>query len=191
MEELFKPRQGDSQTGIYLCIFPHLKEFLAFDVRGEEAKLMLVSIEDCFGEEFFRDVESEFSEILRDATDFPFAHLINLPVQIDELVREVAMTHILERLGVRTDQEEELPGVTVYVVGGGGLATHPDMVLEGLKEMLRFVVETGDPPIQWDQKIGEMIGEESAILERLNRQQVVEAIRGDSPDYFSLWENRN
>ena len=53
------------------------------------------------------------------------------------------------------------------------------------------MVQEGDSPFQWDQKVSEMIAQETAILERLNRQQVVEAIRGDSPDYFSLWENRN
>ena len=191
MPEMFDPNPAGGQVGIYLCIFPHLKEFLAFDVREENAKLMLLSVEDCFGDEFFRDVESEFSEILREPTDFPFAHLINLQVQTDEVVRDIAMTYILDRLGVHADNEDEFPGVTVYLVGGGGLTSQPELVLEGLKEMLRVVVQDEDSPLQWDQKVIEMIAQETAIMERLNRQQVVEAIRGDSPDYFSLWENRN
>ena len=106
---------------------------------------MLVSADDCFGEEFFRDVEIEFSEILREPTDFPFAHLINLQVQTDEMVRDIAMTYILDRLGVQADNEDEFPGVTVYVVSGGGLTSQPDLVLEGLRECCKLWSKKGTP----------------------------------------------
>jgi hypothetical protein len=32
---------------------------------------------------------------------------------------------------------------------------------------------------------------ESAITQKLNEQQMAEALKGDSPDYFTLWESRN
>ena len=191
MEQLFNPGLGGGgDPDIQLCIFPHLREFLVFDSREGQPQVLLLNADDVFGEEFYRAVESEFSEALRECNDFPFSHLINLPMHIEETVRDVAMTFILDQLGVQVDDEDEIPGVVVYVVSGGALASHTELVLEGLTELLHSNFNDSFVS-QWEQKIGEMIAEETSTLERLNRQQITEAIKGDSPDYFTLWESRN
>ena len=59
-----------------------------------------------FNEEFYRTVESLFSETLRSSNEFLFSHLINLPVVIDETMRDIAMTFILDRLGLEVDDED-------------------------------------------------------------------------------------
>ena len=191
MEQLFDPGLGGSnRPEIQLCIFPHLREFLVFVAREGQPQVILLSADEVFGEEFYRAVEIEFSESLRDSSDFPFAHLINLPIAIEETVRDVAMTFILDQLGVQVDDEKEIPGVVVYVVSGGALASHTELVLEGLTELLK--ANFNDEFVsQWDRKSEEMISEETSTLERLNRQQITEALKGDSPDYFTLWESRN
>ena len=191
MEQLFNPGLGGSgHPEIQLCIFPHLREFLVFDARDGQPQVLLLNADDVFGEEFYHAVEVEFSEALRESSDFPFSHLINLPMHIEETVRDVAMTFILDQLGVQVDDEEEIPGVVVYVVSGGALATHNKLVFDGLKELLHS--NFNDNAVsQWEQKIGEMISEETSTLERLNRRQITEALKGDSPDYFTLWESRN
>jgi hypothetical protein len=191
MEQLFNPGlDGSGHPEIQLCIFPHLREFLVFDSRDGQPQVLLLNADDVLGEEFYRAVEIEFSEALRESNDFPFSHLINLPMHIEETVRDVAMTFILDQLGVQVDDEEEIPGVVVYVVSGGALATHTELVLEGLKELLHTNFDENFVS-QWEQKIGEMISEETSTLERLNRKQITEALKGDSPDYFTLWESRN
>ena len=191
MEQLFNP--GHSSSGhpeIQLCIFPHLREFLVFDARKGQPQVLLLNADDIFGEEFYRAVEIEFSESLRESSDFPFSHLINLPMNIEETVRDVAMTFILDQLGVQVDDEEKIPGVVVYVVSGGALASHTELVLEGLTELLNTNFDDTFVS-QWEQKIEEMISEATSTLERLNRKQITEGIKGDSPDYFTLWESRN
>ena len=191
MDEIFDTPLPDGQrTDIQICIFPHLKEFLTVDLRENGVQVNLLNTDDIFSDRFFSSVEEEISISVKDQGDFPFAHLINLPLRLEEAVRETAMTYILERLGVHLDDEEEFPTVVVYIISGGALAMHSDKVLEGLRSLLKD--RSGNPAAgNWEEVLHRLIGEENRILQELNRQDLIEAVQSDSPDYFTLWENRN
>jgi hypothetical protein len=190
MEELFSTDLPDGQhPDIQLCIFPHLKEFLAIDQREGPPRILLLNAEEVFTEDFFKAVEAEFSEAVRAETEFPFAHLINLPLRQEEAIKETAMTFILERLGVGPDVES-VPTAVVFIVSGGALAAQSELVLDGLRQLLR--ANCGQPAVaEWEEVLSRLIIEENAVLQKLNRLELTEALQGDSPDYFTLWEHRN
>ena len=182
---------------LQLCIFPHLREFMVFDSRPGEPRVRQLDSGEVLGNEFFSAVESEFSHALRDTGEFPFSHLMSLTMHFEETVREIAMSFILDHLGVRLHAEPgteinpaDLPGVVVYVVSGNAAGAHSEIVMEALKSL--FEGENGDDSLpEWEKTLTEMIERESEITQRLSRQELVEAIRGDSPDYFTLWDNLN
>ena len=191
MEQLFNPQLPDGgRPDIQLCIFPHLPEFLVIDSRKENPQVLLLNTDDVFDEEFYRTVESEFSEALRSSNEFLFSHFINLPIIVEETVRDIAMTFILDRLGVQVDDEDEIPSVVVYVVSGGALAAHTERILEGLKDLIHSNFKDSESD-RWEHTIADLVQREMTILKKLNEQQVAEALKGDSPDYFTLWESRN
>ena len=198
MEQLFNP--GPFEAGfpdLQLCIFPHLREFLVFDARPGEPQVRLLHTDDILGDDFFRAVEAEFSHALRHTGEYPFSHLMNMTIHFEETIREVAMSFILERLGVRLHAEpgadlspDDLPGVVVYVITGNAAAAHSEVVLEALRSLL----SRGEGPeslAEWESTLTGMVARESEISQRLNREELAEAIRGDSPDYLTLWENLN
>lgn len=197
MEQLFNP--GPFESGfpdLQLCIFPHLREFMVFDARPGEPRVRMMQTDEVLGDEFFSAVEAEFSHALRHTGEFPFAHLMNLTMHFEETVREVAMSFILDRLGVRLHAEpgteinpDDLPGVVVYVISGNAAAAHSEVVLGALRSLLE---DGGDEPLgEWESRLTDLIARESEITQRLSRQELAEAIRGDSPDYFTLWDNLN
>ena len=191
MAQLFNPLlPGGGSPDIQLCIFPHLPEFLVIDSREENPQVMLLKTDDVFDEEFYRTVESEFSDTLRSSSEFLFSNFMNLPVSIEESVRDIAMTFILNRLGVQMDDEDEIPSVVVYVVSGGALTFHASKILDGLNELIHSGFN-GSESDQWGATIADLVKRESAITQKLNEQQMAEALKGDSPDYFTLWESRN
>ncbi len=191
MDEIFDTPLPDGQrTDIQICIFPHLKEFLTIDLRQDGVQVTLLNTDDVFSDRFFMSVEEEISISVKDQGDFPFTHLINLPMRLEEAVRETAMTYILEHLGVQLDDEEEFPTVVVYIISGGALQMHSDRVLEGLRSLLKD--RAGNSVAEdWEEVLNRLISEENRILKELNRQDLTEAVQSDSPDYFTLWENRN
>ena len=69
-------------------------------------------------------------------------------------------------------------------------ALQPEQVLEGLKKVLRD--HCGEAAVEeWQGVLSRLIAEESAMLQSVSAQELNEALKGDSPDYFTLWENRN
>ncbi len=151
---------------------------------------MLLNTDDIFDEEFYRTVEAEFSETLRSSSDFLFSHFMNLPVSIEESVRDIAMTFILDRLGVQVDNEDEIPSVVVYVVSGGALTSHAQNILDGLKELIHSSFQ-GPESDRWGETIADLVERETVIMQKVNEQQMADALKSDSPDYFTLWKSRN
>ena len=191
MDEIFDSPLPDGQrTDIQICIFPHLKDFLTVDLRDGGVQVSLLNTDDIFSDRFFSSVEEEISISVKDQGDYPFSHLINLPLRLEEAVRETAMTFILEHLGVHLDDDEEFPTVVVYIISGGALAMHSDKVFEGLRNLLKD--RSGNSVAEnWEDVLNRLIADENRILQELAHQDLNEAIQSDSPDYFTLWENRN
>ncbi len=191
MEELFKGQIPDGERpDIQLYVFPHLREFISVDLREDVPRVSLHNTDDLFNEEFFRCVETEFSHAVREETEFPFDHMINLPLRLEEVIRGVAMTFVLERLEIDPHDEEHLPSVVVFVISGGALALHSGQLIDSLKEFLGgFSNELA--LAEWTGVISRLVAEETAALQKVSQQELTDALASDSPDYFTLWENRN
>ena len=191
MDEIFdSPLPGGQRSDMQICIFPHLKEFLIVDLRNGGPQVTLLNTDQVFTGDFFRSVDEEISASVRDQGDYPFAHLINLPLRLEEAVREMAMTYILEHLGVHLDREEEFPTVVVYIISGGALQLQTQQVLDGLRSLLQDP-SGGSVAEQWEPELKRLVEEEHRILNDLGRLDLTEAVHSESPDYFTLWENRN
>ena len=180
MDEIFDTPLPDGQrTDIQICIFPHLKEFLTVDLREDGVQVNLLNTDDIFSDRFFKSVEEEISISVKDQGDYPFSHLINLPMMLEEAVRETAMTYILDHMGVHLDDEEEFPTVVVYIISGGALAMHSDKVLEGLQSLLKD--RSGNSVAgNWEHVLNRLIGEENRILQELARQDLTEAVHSQT-----------
>lgn len=200
MEQFFNPAHPEAGfPDLQICIFPHLREFLVFDSRAGQPRARSLNVGDVFGDDFFRAVEHEFSHALREMGDYPFAHLMNLTLHFEETIREVAMMFILDRLGVRMNDHDlpgseingaDLPTVVVYVVTGGAVSIHSEAVLGALRELLQRPGSNESLP-DWERRFADLAAQESEIMQRLNQQELVQAVRGESPDYFALWDNLN
>lgn len=191
MEDLFKGQFPDGERAdIHLYIFPHIHEFLAVDLRDSIPRVSLLDAKEIFDGEFYRNVEEEFSHSLREETDFPFDHLINLPLRVEEIVRGVAMTAILDRMELDPEDEEELPAVVVFIISGAALSMHLDQLMESFRKLLGPPTE-GLTIKRWEGVFNRLVSEEHKAVKKLTHQELAEAITGDSPDYFTLWENRN
>ena len=168
-----------------------------FDSRPGRPQVQTLNADDIFDDDFFSAVEAEFSHALRHTSEFPFSHLMNLTMHFEETIREVAMAFILERLGVRMHGEpgsefsaSDLPGVVVYVLTSSAVSAHSELILGALRELLDRSDRHESLP-EWEGKFAEMVAWESEIMRQLNRQELADAIRGESPDYFALWDNLN
>ena len=181
--------KGAERTDINLWVFPHIKELLAIDLRRQTPRVMVLKTGDLFDDAFFDKVEQGFSQILRERTDYPLAHLIDLPLKVEELVRETGMVSILERLGV-WGTEDEFPTVAVFLIGGAALTMKFEQVSFALRSLLG---EGADPDIvlEASEILGRLIDEEQEVAKRIDRQELRDALEEQSPNFFTIWERRN
>ena len=190
MEELFDLGQhGPERPDISLCIFPHLKDFLAIDFRGGELRVRLLNTAEVFGHSFFSRIEESFSQTLRESTEYPFAHLIDLPLRVEELVREMGMLAILERLD-STETGDGFPTVAVFIISGAALSVNSQQISTAFRSLLG---EDADQSIvlEYSTILEKLIAEEHEVVKLIDRQELREALEEQSPNFFSLWERRN
>ena len=190
MEELFDlGERGPEGTEISLWIFPHLKEFLAIDLRGDAPAITLMNTADVFSDRFFGRLEEGFGQILREGTDHPFAHLIDLPLRVEELVREMGMLTILSKLSGKVG-EDEFPKVAVFIISGAALAMSSQQVSLAFRSMLG---DEADPAMisGYAELLERLLGEEYKAVKSIDQQELREALEDQSPNFFTLWERRN
>ncbi len=191
MDDMFKGYiPEDERPDIQIYIFPHLQEFITIDLREPSPLVTLLHTDQVFAEDFFHTVEREFSIMVREENRHPFAHLINLPLRMEEIVRGVAMNCVMDRLGIDADDEESAPSIMVFVISGGALAMHSEKLIQAVRELLGTAPERPSAA-NWEDTLARLVQEENDALQDINRQELAEALNSESPDYFSLWENRN
>ena len=64
-----------------------------------------------------------------------------------------------------------------------------EKILDGLKDLIPS--SRGPEADHWENTIADLVERESIIMQKVNEQQMEDALKGDSPDYFTLWESRN
>ena len=191
MDDMFKGYLPEGERpDIQIYIFPHIQEFITIDLREQAPQVTLLHTDQVFREDFFETVEREFSLMVREENRYPFAHLINLPLRLEEIIRGVAMNYVLDRMGIDPDDEEQVPSILVFVISGGALAMHSEKLIETVRELLGTVPER-PAMAQWEDTLARLVREENDALQEINQQELAEALNSESPDYFSLWENRN
>lgn len=183
------PLPGGRRSDITLAIFPHLREFIAVDLRSTPAQARLMSADEVFNDEYFREVESEFAAALREGGEHPFAHMMSLPTLMDDILRGVAMNVILDRLGVDFHDEEQLPEVVVFVISGPMPAAPVEQMVEGFTDYLSGRADPGEIA-RWADTLRELVIREYEAVP-VTAETLGESLTGDALDPYILWQNRN
>jgi hypothetical protein len=183
------PLPNGRRPDITLAIFPHLREFIAVDLRVSPATVALIFADDVFNEEYYQAVESEFSASLREGKDHPFAHLMSMPTHVDDIVRGVAMNSILDRMGVDFHDEEHLPEVVVFVISGPVLAAPVDQLVDGFTDLLSGRTEPAEVS-KWSETLRGLVIRE-ASSHPVTSETLGESLTSDALDPYMIWQNRN
>ena len=185
----------DSDRGtadITLCIFPHLKEFIAVDARegrpGGPAVLRL-SISNILGEDFYARVESDFSKIIR-RPDIGFLDLMSIPQQVEAIVRTNSLKRIIAELGVNLPESGNEPGGTVGVLFFAGplLALEGPLLGEAMQEMFGNKLSPHAREQLIDQLL-ELMDQERSSIRETTKQDIASLISGKGGPYVTIWES--
>ncbi len=187
---MFDSDRADAK--ITLCIFPHLREFVAIDARenrtGGPAVLSL-SISNVLGEDFYTGVERDFSKLLR-RHDIGFLELMSIPQQVEAVVRVNSLKRIVAELGINISEDSQDPDGTVGVLFFAGplLSFKFDKLREATGELFGRKLS----PHALDQlnaQLFDLMEKEKTSISETSNQDLKGLISGESGPYLTIWES--
>ena len=179
----------EERADFSICVFPHLTEFLVIDARMDTPdgpKLYNFTTDQVLDEPLYSDIEAEFRDLLR-RPDEPLSYLINVPQQLEAILRHRALKSIVTAVndGVPTNLPEQ---VAVLICAGDILNVSPDQVADIFSQL------TGGNADQ--EAIGKWVDQFGRLqqLERLEVRQELEEQRREAVipkdgEFYTLWEN--
>lgn len=185
----------DSERGnadITLCIFPHLREFIAVDARENRSggpSVLSLSISNILGEDFYTRVEQDFSKLLR-RHDIGFLELMSIPQQVEAIVRANSLKRIIAELGINISEGSGDSAGTVGVLffAGSLLAFEHGQLREATRELFGKKLSPHSLEQLNDQLLDLMEKERQSISDTSN-QDLAGLISGKSGPYVTLWES--
>ena len=187
---MFDTDRGNAD--ITLCIFPHLREFIAIDARENRSggpAVLSLSISNVLGEEFYTNVERDFSKLLR-GHDIGFLELMGIPQQVEAVVRANSLKRIIAELGILPPEGSNNPGGTVGVLFFAG--TLLSFSVGQLREATGELFGKRLSPMMLEQlndQLIDLMDKERKSISDTSQQDLVGLISGKSGPYVTLWES--
>jgi hypothetical protein len=177
---------------ITLCIFPHLREFIAIDARKDRPggpAVLNLSISNILGEDFYSKVEQDFSKLIR-RHDVGFLELMGIPQQVEAVVRANSLKRIIAELGINVDPASNDPGGSVGVLffSGSLLAFEKPQLSDATRELFGSRLTQLSLEQLNDQVFTLMVKERDSIKDT-TQQDLAGLISGKSGPYITLWES--
>lgn len=177
------------KADIHLFIFPYLEKFLIIDLRSDSTHIptvKLLSMREVFDEDFYKQVEGEFSQLLR-KREGVFLNLMSLPLRLQTLLQEKGIQAVLERIG-RGEKLSPSSSISVFICAGQVLSTADAQLAKAVKEI--FGPEAQEPLVDSCIKsLQELFREERGRAKEMERQELRDTIEGRSDSYLTLWQD--
>ena len=181
--------QDQLKADLQICIFPHIRDFLIIDLEGKNRQVKKLNMNDVFDSEFFDATEKHFAQSLRNETSYPFLHtVINMPSIVEEFIKDLWLSTVLDKLGL-SEQEAKKHRISVMMMTKPALSLSIEDLRAAFTNLFhpgaenQFVEEVLD-------HVMELIAEEKKILAQLERKDLLQVLEKESPNFFTLWENR-
>lgn len=173
---------------IHISLFPNLHQFMVIDVRDlADPSVRVVDASDLLTPEYYREIEEEFSRLLR-AEGPPFLNLMLLPARVQAMLQEKGMAALAQMFGDPSTGEER-NRISLFICTGGILAMKPREVAAamdaffGNKVLATFVDECNKTFIR-------LLDAERSQISRKERDELRRAVLGESAQFLTLWQNR-
>jgi hypothetical protein len=177
---------------VTLCIFPHLREFIAIDARKDRPggpAVLNLSISNILGEDFYTKVEHDFSKMIR-RHDVGFLELMGIPQQVEAVVRANSLKRIIAELGINIDPTSNDTGARVGVLffSGSLLAFEKPQLYEATKDLFGSRL-TQYSLKQLNDQVFTLMEKEREAIKDTTQQDLSGLISGKSGPYVTLWES--
>ena len=173
---------------IHICVFPHLPNILVVDLRNDIPSSSLISSSEVFDSGFFEKVEQSFKQTLHAKSPYPFLHMMNVPVIVYEMTREMGLSSILKKLDLNNDGQE--PRIAITIMNGDLLSLSESQLTDAFSSIFSDEVDT-DVVSDIICEINDLVSKEKEIIHRIGQQELLEALQHKSSNFFTIWDSQS
>lgn len=181
--------EGASPVDVALCIAPHLRDFLVVDQRHAlpgRPRVQLVSADNVYDEQFYHEIEEQFSDMLRQREQ-PFLTLLSLPQATESVVRQESLAAILRAITEDGQPNVETARISVLFVGQEMLSSSEAALEQAVRDVLGSEADSDTIGEAFEQ-LKALVDRERRATERTREDWLREAITGDSEDFLTIWQ---
>ncbi len=180
----------ENESAVTLCIFPHLREFVAIDNRrslpGRPVVKALKHDEVTSGD-FYQRMEQDFSKLLR-RPEQGFLGMMAMPQEVEALLRAHSMRRVME--SINSDLTEpakgEVGSVGVMFFAGGLLSVDEGQLKEVIEELFDDVLAPGQVR-DLHSRLFSLLKQERDAVAAASKSELAKLILGDGGPYVTLW----
>ena len=177
-----------NDVDVHICVFPHLPNILVVDLRNNIPSSKLLSSSEIFDSEFFEKVEQSFKQSLHAKSPYPFLHMMNVPVIVYEMTREMGLSSILKKLDLNSDGQE--PRIAITIMHGDLLSLSEFQLTDAFTSIFSDEVDT-DAVADIIYEINDLVSKEKEIIHRIGQEELLEALQHKSSNFFTIWDNQS
>jgi hypothetical protein len=186
-------RNRQRQAEITLCLFPHLREFVAIDIRDalpDGPAVRLISVASVYTNEFLSRVEQGFSALLR-KEGIGLLDMMGMPQEVEVLIRSEAMKKIVRELnlagGLRNSGN--INGIGVLFFSRDLLTVSEDQLDEAMRELFGAQLPSRELD-RLNSELQRLISEEKLADDSARQGDMARLIRGDGGEFLTIWDNK-
>src|SRR5206468_1109989 len=138
-------------------------------------------------EDMYEAIERRLGQVLRERRDM--AGLMGVPERLGWIIQRRIMRFAL-RHALPPERLEEQPRVTIFIVTGQAVYMTRSMLREAIEASVTSSLDAGFVDYCVD-TLSRLFDKERAYIATTQRNQIKEALSGDSDTFYSIWENRN
>ena len=180
-------------SGLTLCIFPHLREFVVVDARTglpERPRISTFGIDEVLDGGFYDSVEGDFASLLRQS-DNPFLSLMSISQEMEGMMRTHVLRAILSKVNGDLEGEtmEASGSVAVLFFTGPVLGMDEPELSRAARDL--FGDTLPGPLVEaCIEQMCLLAQREREAETALSKTDLPSLIKGESDRYVTLWESR-
>ena len=178
-------RDGRGASQITLCVFPHLSQLIAVDLRLADTKITEINVRDVIDSTFANELQRNFSSFLKPA-EAVLADLASIPQQVENSIKVNLFKRVVELIEADGDGlQSGMLGVLFFT--GDILWVDSEKWRQTLEDM--FKDHFSDAQLEdLFQRLESMVSEERRLQGGGMRNSLRELISGSHDGFVTMWQ---
>lgn len=180
---------SSQKAEITLCVFPHLREFVAVDIRSympNSPSVKILSFRDIFNQEFQNTLESGFAKLVK-RDNLRLMDIMGMPQELETLIRSESLKLVLKQLN-ENENENKVNSIGILLFAKDLLGIKREQLSVILEDLFGSDIDEAQLD-ELESELLRLIQAEQLEEARERQGDLTKLITGDGGPFLTLWQS--